>query len=57
MQDVIAPNHRCIRIRQNGEGKAGFVGEIPRHFGRVDADRYRQHAGSFKLCQMFFDAS
>ena len=57
MQNMIAPNHRGVRIGKNGEGISGFCRQIARNFRRVDADRYREYACSLEVRQPLFYAS
>jgi hypothetical protein len=57
MQQVIAANHRSVRIGENGERIARFAGKVARDLGRVDADRYRVYTGCLELGQTFLDSS
>ena len=45
----------AFRIGEQREGVAGFLAEIARLLGRVDADRNRLDAGGAEFGEMLFD--
>jgi hypothetical protein len=55
VQDAVARDRGSVRIGEQREGVAGFLTEIARLFGRVDADRNRLDAGGAKVGEMLFD--
>jgi hypothetical protein len=55
VKDAVSRNRRCLWIGEQREGVAGFLTEVARLFGRVDADRNRLHAGGAEIGETLFD--
>jgi hypothetical protein len=55
VQDAVACDRFRVRIGEQREGVAGFLTEIARLLGRVDADRDRLDAGGAEVGEMLFD--
>jgi len=55
VQDAVACDRFGIRIGEQREGVAGFLTQIARLLGRVDADRNRLDAGGAEVGEMLFD--
>jgi hypothetical protein len=55
VQDAVARDRPGLLIGEQREGVAGFLTEIARLFGCVDADRNRLDAGGAKVGEMLFD--
>jgi hypothetical protein len=55
VKDAVARDRRCFRIGEQREGVAGFLTEVARFFGRVDADRNRFYAGGAEIGETLFD--
>jgi hypothetical protein len=55
VQDAVARDRLGIRIGEQREGVAGFLAQIARLLGRVDADRNRLDAGGAEVGEMLFD--
>jgi len=55
VQDAVARDRFRVRIGEQREGVAGFLTQIARLLGRVDADCDRLDAGSAEVGEMLFD--
>ncbi|HEV7569928.1 MAG TPA: hypothetical protein VGQ21_00385 [Thermoanaerobaculia bacterium] len=55
VEDAVSGDRCRVRISEQREGVAGFVAQIARLLGRVDADRNRLDAGGAKVDEMLFD--
>jgi hypothetical protein len=55
VEDAVARDRPGVRIRQQREGVAGFLTEVARLLGRVDADRDRLDAGGAEIGETLFD--
>jgi hypothetical protein len=55
VQEVVPPDDLGVGIGEKRKGVAGFLHEIARLFGRVDADRNRLDAGGTELGEMVFN--
>jgi hypothetical protein len=51
MEKIIAANHFCLGIGQNGKAKAQFLAKPPTCFRRVDADRGDAQPALLKIGQ------
>jgi hypothetical protein len=55
VKDAVACDRLGVRIGEQWEGVAGFVAQIARLLGRINADRNRLDAGGVEVCEMLFD--
>jgi hypothetical protein len=55
VQEAVARDRLRVRIGEQREGVAGFLTEIARLLGRVDADRNGLDAGGAEVGEMLFD--
>jgi hypothetical protein len=55
VQDTVARDCLGVRIGEQREGVAGFVAQIARLLGRIDADRNGLDAGGAEVGEMLFD--
>jgi hypothetical protein len=55
VQDAVVRDRFGVRIGEQREGVAGFLSEVARLLGRVDADRNRLDAGGAEIGEMLFD--
>src|SRR5947209_6565627 len=55
VQDAVVHDRLGIRIGEQREGVAGFLRQIARLLGRVDADRNRLDAGGAEIGETLFD--
>jgi hypothetical protein len=57
MQKVVLTRYLCAWIGKKCKRVTGFLAQIARFFGVINADGYRANTGSFKLTQLLFYAS
>ena len=57
MEQVIAPDHFFLWVREKSECVAGLLLEVVGDIRRVDADRYRGDAEFLEVGQMLLDTS
>jgi hypothetical protein len=55
VQDAVPRDRLGVRIGEQREGVTGFLTQIARLLGRVDADRNRLDAGGAEVGEMLFD--
>ena len=55
VQDAVARDGLGVRIGKQREGVAGFLTQIARLLGRVDADRNRLDSGGMEIGETLFD--
>jgi hypothetical protein len=55
VQDAVARDRFRVGIGEQREGVAGFLTQVARLFGRVDADRNRLDAGGAEIGETLFD--
>jgi hypothetical protein len=55
VEDAVARDRCRVRISEEREGVIGFVAQLARLLGRVDADRDRLDAGGAEIGETLFD--
>jgi len=56
VEDTVVRDRLGLRIGEQWKRVAGFVAQIARLLGRIDADRDRLDAGGSEVREMLFDA-
>lgn len=57
MQQIVATNRCCLRIRKQSERIPGFAGKVQRNSRFIDADSNGTYTGLLELRELFLYAS